>query len=75
MSIENRVLKEKLSPKCWEEMDTNDKHLVLFKNIFHLGVMDPKVTQKLGKVTSEKAFFAASSFNWHKITASDYHLY
>lgn len=62
------------SKKCWEERDTNYKHFSLFKKVFRLGDVDPEVTQKLARVASEKTFFAASSFNWHKITVSGYHL-
>lgn len=63
-STEERVI----TKKYWEERDTNYKHLVLFKEAFHLGDMDPKVTSKLAKVISEKTFFAAFSLSWHKIT-------
>lgn len=31
--------------KCWEEMDTNDKHLVLVKKVLHLGGINPKVSK------------------------------
>lgn len=39
--------------------------------VFCLGDTDPRVT---GYLLSEKTLFAASSFNWHKITVSDDYL-
>lgn len=61
--------------KCWQEMDTNHKNSVLVKKVLLFGRHGPKSFPKVVKVPSEKTFFlVASSFNWHKITISDYHL-
>lgn len=48
----------------------NIKILYLLRESFSLGIMEPKVTQRLAILPSEKSFFAATSFNW-----PDYHLY
>lgn len=31
--------------KCWEEMDINDKYLVLVKKVFYLGGINLKVSK------------------------------
>lgn len=58
-SIEGGIM----TKKCWQKMDTNRRNSVLLGKSFSSGDMDPKVTQKLRNVPSEKTFFVASSFN------------